>query len=731
MPTNFKLKFDDLTRRVSFTKQPSWPELSEKISTLYAIPQHQVGVTYFDAENEEITLSTEEELQDYYFSSYRPGETIKFSVRDLTSRNQRSSVPANAGIRNTFGQFVDPEIPGLDEWQAVNNIPSLEEILGQTFTSDVQSAFVESIASEGSTVGKTVNNTLGAEVVEDAHSEISEPHFSSEEKGKERAQSIRSISSTRSLLAADIGDKHPVHVYDVSTRKQSALANELSFHEAGDTIAAESTPRVSTSFLKQDAPAPETEIEQIREVDDPPLPSLETSEPQLPHAADTTQSAQLTQTSASIARDAAAFLTTISSIISSHPEVGESLRTIVRNTTNGTYWASHRETLSQAAAELQRNTENLAEDSRRVVEEEAGKRVADALAGVLRIFSQAQSNSQGGANQAFNSDITTNSNTQQPDNMTVPPSNEAGPQSTEPLSHTPPMPGAFATANFDTDFGGSFPFNHRRGGWHHGWRARASMPPNFGVGSGFPGWAVPSVRPPFGPGVLNAAAPTTSSGTAPFFHNTFTSASGPDTNPLQPKAEASSNAEAHERLSPQESKAKVEEAKRAYRAEKERYRRERDERKMEKDKEKTAIKEDVINNSQNPDVTTSSGKDAFIAANARHGFPRFDIVNVTEAAPQRHNTHLGHFPRRHERPADDLFTRAVNRISRRLADMGFTEKAYPDLPQKIKNYLPTDGAIAKDSEDDIVTTLLEAMLATPKSPVASGSGARDIPGSWH
>jgi hypothetical protein len=155
------------------------------------------------------------------------------------------------------------------------------------------------------------------------------------------------------------------------------------------------------------------------------------------------------------------------------------------------------------------------------------------------------------------------------------------------------------------------------------------------------------------------------------------------------------------------------------------------------------------NTSHNPDATVSFSEEGHVAANARHGFPRFDIVNVTETTPQRHNTHLGHFPRRHERPAEDLFTRAVNRISKRLADvsvmshfnygrsadppcqMGFTEKAYPDLRQKIKNHLPSDGAIAKESEDDIVTTLLEAMLATPKSPVASGSGARDIPGGWH
>ena len=45
------------------------------------------------------------------------------------------------------------------------------------------------------------------------------------------------------------------------------------------------------------------------------------------------------------------------------------------------------------------------------------------------------------------------------------------------------------------------------------------------------------------------------------------------------------------------------------------------------------------------------------------------------------------------------------------------------------DYLPTDGAITKDGEDDIVTTLLEAMLT--ESSVASGSGGSDIPGSWH
>jgi len=61
--------------------------------------------------------------------------------------------------------------------------------------------------------------------------------------------------------------------------------------------------------------------------------------------------------------------------------------------------------------------------------------------------------------------------------------------------------------------------------------------------------------------------------------------------------------------------------------------------------------------------------------------------------------------------------------------MGFTEKVYPDLRQKIEDHLPNDGVITKDGENDIVTILLETMLS--ESPVSSGSGGSDIPGGWH
>jgi hypothetical protein len=67
--------------------------------------------------------------------------------------------------------------------------------------------------------------------------------------------------------------------------------------------------------------------------------------------------------------------------------------------------------------------------------------------------------------------------------------------------------------------------------------------------------------------------------------------------------------------------------------------------------------------------------------------------------------------------------------------MGFTDNAYPTLPSRIRDLLDVNKPLTKDGEDDIVTTLLEELLATtPQPPLASGSGPRDdrnIPGAWN
>ncbi|EKM61283.1 uncharacterized protein PHACADRAFT_84808, partial [Phanerochaete carnosa HHB-10118-sp] len=49
-----------------FYKQPTWDDLADRIQNLYGIPKDKVGVSYFDVDGDEITLSSQDELQDYY-----------------------------------------------------------------------------------------------------------------------------------------------------------------------------------------------------------------------------------------------------------------------------------------------------------------------------------------------------------------------------------------------------------------------------------------------------------------------------------------------------------------------------------------------------------------------------------------------------------------------------------------------------------------------------------------
>jgi Wiskott-Aldrich syndrome protein len=111
-------------------------------------------------------------------------------------------------------------------------------------------------------------------------------------------------------------------------------------------------------------------------------------------------------------------------------------------------------------------------------------------------------------------------------------------------------------------------------------------------------------------------------------------------------------------------------------------------------------------------------------------YPEVERVNV----PRRSFTHLGHGPFGHQ---ESLTNRAIARITKKLTDMGFSENAYPTLQEKIKAEMPSSGTtISKEAEDDVVTTLLEELLAPTSSRpnVASGSGQRDVDmgeEAWH
>ncbi|KAJ6621212.1 hypothetical protein B0H10DRAFT_1790517, partial [Mycena sp. CBHHK59/15] len=84
MSTKFKLtKLDGLTRRVTFSTPPTWSTLATKIHTLFDIPVDHVGVSYVDSDSDEVTLSSEDELREYYQGVIQPGDVVKFVVQDL------------------------------------------------------------------------------------------------------------------------------------------------------------------------------------------------------------------------------------------------------------------------------------------------------------------------------------------------------------------------------------------------------------------------------------------------------------------------------------------------------------------------------------------------------------------------------------------------------------------------------------------------------------------------
>jgi len=70
--TQFKFAKDGITRRVAFTQLPSWSEIAAKLETLYSIPIEHIAVSYTDVDGDEVTLSSQEELEDYYRADSNP-----------------------------------------------------------------------------------------------------------------------------------------------------------------------------------------------------------------------------------------------------------------------------------------------------------------------------------------------------------------------------------------------------------------------------------------------------------------------------------------------------------------------------------------------------------------------------------------------------------------------------------------------------------------------------------
>ncbi|KAF9225471.1 hypothetical protein BS17DRAFT_600601 [Gyrodon lividus] len=784
MATQFKLiKANGLTRRITFTMRPSWSLLCTRIASLYDITTENVGVSYIDSDGDEVTLSSDEELQDFYRSTpIGSKETIKLAVHDLStlraanaaSPRPQISTPQHSQFRNTFGghETLPLVFEVEDEWQR------LPGSLGGLFLSrdapESPHAFVEVLESDASAFKHSEADESEAGDISRSDLTFTTPTVTrNKDKGKGRAATVEDdVSSSGSVVGGRAPAKHPVHVYDMSDTEDifgRSPRSIVQLPQSGVTTPAQaqSTPVITEQTLKlADSNAAEEPRSAVYN-DDPPLPSLDLPDPD--------------RAAASLTHDVATFLTTISTVIASHPELSEGIRNLVTNARNGTYWAAHRDAISRAAETLQRTaiqeTGRTLEDLRRTTEEEAGARVADALGRVFRAIGEAAH---------VNRDHITPPASR---NATQAPTADAADDQARP-HHNIPLPSRFP----------HFPPHSRR---HHSWFGQPPLlhpgGPSWGGLPYLPppppppppfvprGWPRPPPFYPSGPRTSNpvsissgrearaatsevlataaeahARATDTATEGRHIIFGSFEEATVPETHPsinVQPSLAAT-------RPTPEELRAGVERAKADYKALKERYRQAKAIRKMTEQRQRdqgsstespnisrqtsdnhtqpgpgatennvgpsnnnhspTPVAEPQVTEPTAPVIPEPAAPEFHIVSNARGPYPQLEMFSVPRRSHTTGHMHRGHAHGTHE----SRDNRALNRIMRKLSEMGFTEGTYSNLSGKVMDQLLVHPPITKDAEDDIVTNMIEELIST-SGGVLGANGSRDLPGAWH
>lgn len=73
------------TRRLTFPSNPSWFNLAFRAGSLFGISVENVAITYVDGDGDEITMSTQEELEEFYVADVDGDDrgVVRFGIRDL------------------------------------------------------------------------------------------------------------------------------------------------------------------------------------------------------------------------------------------------------------------------------------------------------------------------------------------------------------------------------------------------------------------------------------------------------------------------------------------------------------------------------------------------------------------------------------------------------------------------------------------------------------------------
>ncbi|EJD52276.1 hypothetical protein AURDEDRAFT_111667, partial [Auricularia subglabra TFB-10046 SS5] len=340
LPIHFKLaKPGHSTRKVSFEENPSWMLLAHKAEELFRVPMEHLGLVYSDDEGDKITLSSQDELTEFYATARPP---FKFVVKDLSSSQDPSVVDDDFLSRAYSAIPGDRPKPPPSPFN-LGGIPLTFEVIDDSFPIELLHA--------AANAGKA-GSTAYVEEVGTASRRSTPKVPDDKDKGKGRMQpsvadfedlgdaaELASHASMDGSFHAD-GDKNkpPVHVFDAK-------------HDV--TVTIEEQKEDPTSFLQRVLDLGRRAREEGG-APDPPLAPIE-DKPKAPPPP-------------SLVKDLADVMQQLALTTATQPELTESIRSMLRNVAEGAYWAN----------DTSRQLPNETDEAR------AGMRLADSLGDLFK-----------------------------------------------------------------------------------------------------------------------------------------------------------------------------------------------------------------------------------------------------------------------------------------------------------------------------------------------------------
>lgn len=122
MNVKFTTADDNLTRKATFDRAPTWETLATKVEVLCKIPSYEVGLSYIDNEGDSVTISTDEELTDFYVQNTNT-KNVKFTVQRLVRRAQ--SVDQVPEAFENDGESPETIILEERDWDGGRRVPEV------------------------------------------------------------------------------------------------------------------------------------------------------------------------------------------------------------------------------------------------------------------------------------------------------------------------------------------------------------------------------------------------------------------------------------------------------------------------------------------------------------------------------------------------------------------------------------------------------------------------------